>query len=228
LRFLPIGLTLALVAAGCGGGGQKRVTATTPHVAARVYFLRDGKVAPVARTLPALDPSDLTQALLDGPTSAERAIGLTTAIPKGTAPIPIRGNPLGLAQYAYTLTQADPTGSVRLGSKSYTRADFEDFTPAILVESPLPFTHVTSPLHMTGTANTYEATFQYELEDASGKVLAKHFVTATSGNGIRGTFDVAIPFTVSAATGGTLTVFENDAATGKRVHESVVPLTLGP
>ena len=32
-----------------------------------------------------------------------------------------------------------------------------------------------------GTANTFEATFQYEVDGPDGKVLAKHFVTATSG-----------------------------------------------
>ena len=58
--------------------------------------------------------------------------------------------------------------SVEIAGKSYTRADFEEQTPIILVESPLPFEEVTSPLRVTGTANTFEATFQYELLDARG------------------------------------------------------------
>ena len=85
-----------------------------------------------------------------------------------------------------------------------------------------------SPIHLTGTSDTFEATFQYELTDASGKVIAKHFVTATSGNGVRGTYDVKIPFTVSASDPGTLTVYENSAATGKRVNQVEIPLTLQP
>ena len=42
----------------------------------------------------------------------------------------------------------------------YTRADFEDETPAILVESPLAFETVSNPIHATGTANTFEANVQ--------------------------------------------------------------------
>ncbi len=106
---------------------------------------------------------------------------------------------LGLAQIVYTLSQFDPSQSVDFDGHATTRADFEDETPLILVESPLPFQVVHSPLRLAGTANTFEATFQYELKDAAGKMLAKHFVTATSGSGLRGTFDVTIPFTVSSA-----------------------------
>ena len=47
---------------------------------------------------------------------------------------------------------------------------------------------------VTGTANTFEATFNYELVGASGKVLSKNFVTATSGTGTRGTFSFTVPY----------------------------------
>ena len=87
-------------------------------------------------------------------------------------------------------------------------ADFEDETPIILVESPLPFEHVTSPLRVTGTANTFEATFNYDLVDSAGKVIATHFVTATSGSGTRGTFDFTVPYTVSKPGLGKLVVYE--------------------
>ena len=56
--------------------------------------------------------------------------------------------------------------AVVVDGKRYTRKDFEDETPIILVESPLPVRCTsTSPLHATGTANTFEATFQYDLRD---------------------------------------------------------------
>jgi hypothetical protein len=235
LRFLPIGLTLALVAAACGGGGTKTVTVTTtvatPGVQARIYLLRDGFVAPVARIVPSLDQPDLAQALQEGPTRIELAIGLTTAIPKGSQPLPIRGgglDRLALAQYTYTLGQADPAAPVKIGNKTYTRADFEDQTPAILVESPLPFTRVSTPLRLTGTANTFEATFQYEVADETGKQLAHHYVTATSGNGVRGTYNVLIPFTVSSPTRVVLSVYEVSAENGRRVNQVDIPVTLVP
>ena len=53
---------------------------------------------------------------------------------------------------------------------------------------------MTAPLRLAGTANTFEATFEYDLLDPAGKVLKHDFVTATSGSGTRGTFDVTIPF----------------------------------
>jgi hypothetical protein len=137
-------------------------------------------------------------------------------------------NRLSLAQAVYTLTQLHPLHPVGIGNKRYTRADFEDETPAILVESPLPFASVHSPLRLGGTANTFEATFQYELRDAAGKVLEQHFVTATSGNGIRGTYGVSIPFTVKAPTKATLTAYEVSAENGSRVNQVDIPLTLEP
>jgi hypothetical protein len=226
LRLSPIALLVVLAA--CGGGGTKTVTVTVakPEIAARIYLVRHGKVAPVARSVPSLDSADLLLALRQGPTAEERAAGLTTAVPARTRSSGL-GRP-GLAQVVYTLSQTDPSQPVSFQGHSYTRADFEEQSPAILVEAPLPFAHVTSPLRATGTANTFEATFQYELKDAGGKVLAKHFVTATSGNGVRGTFDVTIPFEVAHPGPGTLTVYENDAATGKRINEVEIPLQLEP
>jgi hypothetical protein len=220
LRLSPIAL-LVFVAA-CGGGGTKTVTVTvTKTVAApatwtRVYFVRNGKVAPVARTG---NSAALLGTLPNGPNESERRAGFTTA--------PTNSR-LFLAQEIYTLTQLSPAGPATFDGKRYSRADFEEQTPAILVENPLPFARVTSPIHATGTANTFEATFQYELKDAAGKILAKHFVTATSGNGVRGTFDVKVPFTVTRTQNGTLTVYEDSAATGKRINEYAIPLTLSP
>ncbi len=102
-----------------------------------------------------------------------------------------------LAQIVYTLTQFPTVKQVRIAGKRYTRADFEDWTPAILVESPLAFETVSNPIRATGTANTFEANFQYEVVNPAGKVVDTHFVTATSGTGTRGTFD----FTTKRYTG---------------------------
>ena len=87
---------------------------------------------------------------------------------------------------------------------------------------------MTSPLHVTGNANTFEATFNYRLEDADGATLAKNFVTATSGSGTRGTFDFTIPFSVDSPQDGALRVFELSAEDGSVVHERVIPLRLSP
>ena len=113
-------------------------------------------------------------------------------------------------------------------SPSVGRGDFEDLSPAILVESPAPFDEVRSPLRLRGTANTFEATFEYRLEDAGGNVLAEHFAMATSGSGTRGTFDLAIGFDVSEPGPGKLVVFESSAENGQPIHVVEILVVLHP
>src|SRR4051812_29716568 len=92
LRLLPIALAVGIGTAACGGE-----TETT-----RVYFLRDGKVAPVARTAAA--------DVFRGPSAAERATGLATGLPPGPVnPLLTRVGRPGLAQLVYTVTQAGRT-----------------------------------------------------------------------------------------------------------------------
>ena len=207
----------------------------------RVYFLLHDKVQPVARTVPKTQAvaSAAFAALTSGPTPPEAAIGLTTSMPRierwelklvnGEPALTTR--PLvgaALAQTVYTLTQFPGRDSAVVNGKRYGRGDFEDFTPAILVETPLPFAIVSSPLHLAGTANTFEATFEYELKNASGAIVKKSFVTATSGSGVRGTYDVTVPFAVTSAGNGTLTVYESSAKDGSRINVVDVPLRLAP
>jgi hypothetical protein len=94
------------------------------------------------------------------------------------------------------------------------------------VESPLPGEEVEPGFEASGTANTFEATFQYELRDSSNKVVSKDFVTATSGSGTRGTFRFTVPYEIPSSQAGRLVVFEISAADGSRTHESSIPLTL--
>jgi hypothetical protein len=131
-----------------------------------------------------------------------------------------------LVQTVYTLTQFPASHTAVVNGKTYTRADFEDETPIILVESPLPFQKVKSPLRATGTANTFEATFQYDLVGPDGKLLTTHFVTATSGSGTRGTFDFTVPFTVDRTGPGKLVVYERSAENGRRIHQVEIPIQL--
>jgi germination protein M len=244
----------ALALAGCGGGGTETVTVTktvtttrtdtTPlpgETTVRVYFLRDGKVAASGRTIPrtrAVAAAALRD-LFTGPTEDERALGLTSAVPEAEIPSLSLSDDVAsltppfdardaLAQVVYTLTQFPTITAVQVAAKKYTRADFEELTPAILVESPLPFEHVTAPLRVTGTANTFEATFEYELEDPDGKIVKKGFTTATSGSGTRGTFDFTIPFEVAEPGLGQLVVFERSAADGSRTNVVEIPVRFGP
>jgi immunoglobulin-like protein involved in spore germination/sporulation and spore germination protein len=255
MRFAAaLSLLVGLLAlAGCMSDGEtKTVTVretvtetgasgTVPNEApalVTLYFLRDGKVAPEVRGIvsrPDIAAVTIHQ-LFEGTES-----DLTTAIPPQTRlqRLKIDGRVAAieltprltdreaLAQIAYTLTQFETVKRVSFnGQRPVGRAAFERQTPAILVESPLPDEEVEPGFEATGTANTFEATFHYELRDADGKILKKDFVTATSGSGTRGTFRFTVPYEVSRPQAGRLVVFEESAADGSRINEISIPLQL--
>jgi immunoglobulin-like protein involved in spore germination/sporulation and spore germination protein len=237
-----------LLAAGCGGEDTTTVTVreTVTETAASsvpseapalvaLYFLQDGKVWPEQRGImgPAVATNTVHQ-LFEG-TESE----LTSAIPPETRlrSLAIKGGVASieldprvtdrkaLAQLTYTLTQFDSIKRVSFnGDPPVGRGAFEDETPAILVESPLSLEEVESGFEASGTANTFEATFQYELLDAADKILKKDFVTATSGSGTRGTFRFTVPYEGSGP--GRLVVFEISAEDGSRTNERSIPLSL--
>jgi germination protein M len=224
---------------------QVTTTTTVPPVATtlvRVYLLRGGKVAPVGREVP--DTQAVAFAALEelfgGPSPTDRADGLTTAVPADASPgaVTLVGGVAvvdlpqlpraGLAQVVYTLTQFPSVRGVRTArsigdTKPLTRADFEDVTPQILVEAPLPHETVASPLRVHGTANTFEATFHIRLFDSAGRRLVQTFVTATSGSGTRGTYDVTLTFP-DTVTPRWLEVFEPSAENGQPLHRVRIPI----
>jgi hypothetical protein len=242
----------ALLPAGCGGDDDSTDTSATDTVtlpasgAGRVYWLRDGQVWPVARVVEGTNDSgtlvaEAIEQLLRGPTDQEASeLALSTAITpdvddleisddagRVSVTTPSTQSEEALAQIVYTLTQFPDIHSLEIDGRTLTRADFEEQTPLILVESPLAFEEVTSPFQARGTANTFEATFQYEVVDPAGEVVAENFVTATSGTGTRGTFDFTTgDFDVSSDGEGALRVFELSAEDGSRTHEVEIPLRM--
>jgi germination protein M len=241
-RLLPLLLVAAgLLLAGCGGDDSTDTSATDTITlpassAGKVYWLRDGKVWPVARELPATDTAAASlDELLDGPSSEEEGdLEATSAIPTdtelevdvadGVATVSASEDLSreALAQVVYTLTQFPTVTSVAIDGKTYTRKSFEEQTPAILVESPLAFAEVTSPVTASGTANTFEASFNYEVYDAEGNLVGENFVTATSGTGTRGTFEFT---TGDFDSIGKLVVFEPSAEDGSKTKLVEIPLT---
>ena len=238
-----LAVAVVLLAAGCGGGAATDTgTTTTPGetVDVRVYWLRDGKVWPALREVEETQAvaSAALEELQNGPTEMEKGdLGFTSAvsadfqgvtISDGVADVDglIDLSQEGLAQIVYTLTQFPSVESVEIGAQRYTRADFEDLTPAVLVESPLSFETVASPLRATGTANTFEAVFNYELTDTDGRIVAEDFVMATSGTGERGTFEFTVPFKVNFDGVGSLIVFELSAKDGSRINLAEIPVRM--
>lgn len=274
-----LGATLALLAAGCGGGqsayetptttGTPTVPATTTTAPAettsfRVYVVRGERLGVARRTVPKTQAvaTAALGALLDGPTSAERSdAGLGTEIPPGTRLLGVsiadgtatvdlsRAFESGggsasmlmrVAQVVFTLTQFPTVQRVAfeldgapvsaIGGEGVVvdptpgRRDFESQAPAILVESPAPFDTVSSPLRVSGSANTFEATLNVELTGADGTTLAEQVVTATSGTGERGTFAAELPFAAAAPGRLTLTAFTYSAKDGSKQDVVAIPL----
>jgi Immunoglobulin-like domain of bacterial spore germination/Sporulation and spore germination len=226
------------VASGPTTTSTATTTAEQPPVAIRVYLVREGRVSPVRRLVPSTPA--IGQAALDqlqsGPTGAERSSGLSTAlgslrlsgltIKAGEADLGrlTHVSQLAEGQIVYTLLQFPTVREVRIGADVLDRSDLEDVTPVILIESPLPGETVTSPIHVSGTSNTFEATMRLEVRRGS-QVLTGETVTATSGSGQRGTFSATLD--VDAAPGPiTLVAFEPSAENGRPIHMVTVPVIL--
>lgn len=145
-----------------------------------------------------------------------------------------------LAQVVYTLTQFPTVDFVQLTldgepvdvfggdgivlDRPVGRKDFEDLTPIIFVASPAVNDTVSSPLRVTGTANTFEAAFTLQILDSDGAVLVEQPMTATSGSGTRGAFDATIDFDAEPGSQITLRVFELSAKDGSEVNVVEIPL----
>jgi hypothetical protein len=241
-RTLPF-LAVALLA-GCGGssnvsesstssgalttGGSPTTTVSEQRRSLVLYLIdpNDHKLVAVTRSVESTQAvgAAALRALAQDP-NTDVPPNLSLKIADGDAQVTgALLSPAALAQVVYTLTQFPTVKTVN----GKTRADVEGFVPQILVEHPTAGETVTSPLRVTGNANTYEATFEYDLKDAKGKVISHHFEMATSGSGQRGTFDFTIPFTVDAEQDGTLVVFESSAEDGSRIHIREIPLRLSP
>lgn len=222
-----------------------------------VWFALDGKLFVTKRTEPfsagvaqlALD------GLLGGPTSAEARAGVETALPRvvtaditglanGMATVQMgdefyqaSGDTLRMrrAQVVYTLTQYSTikrvqflTADGKVEGKALRRASFDALLPAILVESPLIGSKVSSPVTVSGTANVFEATVSLRILDENGKEIARTFTTATCGTGCRGDYSVSVPFSVDHQQRGTIEVFESSAKDGSAINVVAIPVTLMP
>ncbi len=147
-----------------------------------------------------------------------------------------------LAEVVFTLTQFSTVSGVTfkldgepidvLGGEGIiidhpmNREDYEDLSPAILVESPTLGNKVSSPLRITGTANVFEAVFRANIVDWDGLIIADEVITATSGTGTRGTFDVTMPFEITKAGSGAVIVFAESPEDGSQINVVEIPIEL--
>lgn len=147
-----------------------------------------------------------------------------------------------VAQVVFTVTQFNTVDQVQIRidgenvdaiggegvmvDEPLSRADFEDQSPAILLESPTPGDIVSSPIRLVGTSNTFEANMQIEIIDNAGNVLYEGFATATSGTGTRGTFDVQIDVDIQNEGFGRIVMYEASAQDGSRINLVEIPVDM--
>ena len=163
--------------------------------------------------------------------AALQALGIgvnSLRIADGTATVDLADQPSGLAlaQLVFTLTEFPTVKQVAIGDRTLTRTDLDHYAPPILVAEPQPGDAVASPVRVHGNADTFEATFQIEVVDGRGKMVAHRTVTATSGSGERGSFDVTIPFADAQPGEGKIVAYENSAENGQRIHVVEIPVVL--
>ena len=106
------------------------------------------------------------------------------------------------------------------------RANFADQLPFILVQTPLLGERVSSPVHISGTANVFEAVVSIAILDQQGRVIASTFTMATCGTGCRGMWETDVAYDVAATQHGTIHVYEVSAMDGSEIHVVDIPVKL--
>lgn len=99
----------------------------------------------------------------------------------------------------------------------------------ITVSAPSPGATVRSPVTVRGTASVFEATLQVVVRDGTGTQIGGQTVMASEGAPGTGTYEAAIPFTLSGgAQPGCIEVFSRSARDGSVENLVSVRVTLSP
>jgi hypothetical protein len=106
------------------------------------------------------------------------------------------------------------------------RDDYYDLLPPIFVDYPAWGEPVTSPIHVSGLSNVFEAVSQVMLTDDDGEPLFEDRVMATCGTGCWGAWEIEIPYEVDRQQFGALIVWEFSAQDGSRIHIREYPVQL--
>jgi hypothetical protein len=107
------------------------------------------------------------------------------------------------------------------------RSDFIDFSPLILVDSPVPHQTVSHRIHISGMSNTFEAGINYQVISTDGTVIYEGYTMATSGTGTWGTFDHVIETLPASVIGDVvLKVFEYSPKDSEPINAVFIPLTI--
>jgi hypothetical protein len=221
-------------------------------VARRVPHTRGVAAAAIRALLRGPTAAERRAGLTSAVPAGTRLLGLTIRDGVATIDLPRRFASGGgsqsmrarVAQVVFTLTRFATVQRVafRLDGRAVTsiggegvivsppvaRADFEDLSPVILVESPLREQRVRSPLVVEGTSNTFEARLHVDLLGPDGARLTGRALNASSGTGTRGTFRTTLRFLAPEGAQLTLRAYERSATDNSIINVTSVPLIAGP
>jgi spore germination protein GerM len=106
------------------------------------------------------------------------------------------------------------------------RSEYYDLLPPVFVDAPAWGEPVTSPIHVSGLSNVFEAVSQVMLTDDDGEPLFEETVMASCGTGCWGEWETDIPYTIDRDQFGALIVWEFSAEDGSRIHLREYPVQL--
>jgi hypothetical protein len=175
-----------------------------------------------------------------GVEEGEAQVNLSSAFASGGGSLSMQ---LRVAQVVFTLTRfssidtvtilldgetaTEGVGGEGIPAVGVDRDDFTNVTPAILVESPVPGEEVSSPITISGIANTFEANVRYTVTDPEGLIIAEGFTTATAGNGTWGDFEVEAGYDTDRSGLGAVIAFQDDTESGGQRDVYEVPVRMG-
>jgi|tagenome__1003787_1003787.scaffolds.fasta_scaffold20975167_2 hypothetical protein len=148
-----------------------------------------------------------------------------------------------LAQVTLTLTQYSTIRSVRLlvnggavssvggvrVSQPFTRAQFTDLFPAILVATPSIGDYAAGAVSVSGNADVFERRLTARVVNENGVTLARWTGLASCNNGCRGGFWAGLRFTVARTQLGAVILADSDTdGDGMPQHQVRVPIVLAP
>lgn len=246
---------LALALGGCGGGrrasgpvttGPAATTATAPSPSStgpadgrllRVYFLRDGAVAPVARRVDAtaaVAHATLEQ-LLAGPTVEERAAGLTSDVPAETElqNLTIAGGEATVDLSGAFQHGAEATIAPRLAQVVYTLTQFPTIDRVSFTIDGAPLQAATdgagTPLDRPATRADYEPLTPPILVESPlpGETVTAPLQVHGTANVFEATFEVEV-LDASGAVAGKQTVTASSGAPERGTFAVSVPLSAKP
>ncbi|HEX6301361.1 MAG TPA: GerMN domain-containing protein [Acidimicrobiia bacterium] len=147
-----------------------------------------------------------------------------------------------LAQVVYTVTRVEGVDAVEFQIEgepvtvfssegieldgAQDRTDYYDLLPPIFLDTPAWGEPVTSPIHVSGLSNVFEAVSQVMLTDDDGETLFEETVMASCGTGCWGEWETDITYTIDRDQFGALIVWEFSAEDGSRIHVREYPVQL--